>query len=217
MLTDPEATAELATREVRSGTRDGAATKIAVVRRSYPVAQEELWQALTDPERIPRWFLPISGELRPGGRYQFQGNAGGVIERCDAPSSLAATWEYGPGVSWIELRLIPESGGTTLELVHEAHVPEEMWPVYGPGAVGIGWDLALAVGLGLHLESGEAVDPELGASFPLTPEGLAFVRRAAAGWAEAAVADGDEPGAAHEAAERTVAFYTTLPEGASEG
>ena len=35
--------------------------------------------ALTDPERIGRWFLPISGDFRLGGRYQFEGNAGGKI------------------------------------------------------------------------------------------------------------------------------------------
>jgi hypothetical protein len=33
-------------------------------------------------------------------------------------------------------------------------------------------------------------------------------------WADAAVADGEDPGAAREAGERTVAFYTTVPEDA---
>jgi hypothetical protein len=69
------------------------------------------------------------------------------------------------------------------------------------------------VGLGLHVESGAPVDPEIAASFTLTPDGLEFVRRAAAGWADAAVRDGDEADAADEAAARTVAFYTTPPEG----
>ena len=30
------------------------------------------------PSGFPRWFLPISGELRLGGRYQLTGNAGGT-------------------------------------------------------------------------------------------------------------------------------------------
>jgi hypothetical protein len=32
------------------------------------------------------------------------------------------------------------------------------------------------------------------------------------GWADAAIADGEEPDAAYEAAERTIAFYTVPPD-----
>ena len=114
-------------------------------------------------------------------------------------------------VSWLQVRLTSVDGGTALELAHEAPVDPDMWGQFGPGAVGVGWDLGL-MGLGLHLESGTPVDREAGAAFPLTSEGVAFVRNAAAGWADAAVGDGDAPDAAREAAEHTVAFYTTAPE-----
>jgi uncharacterized protein YndB with AHSA1/START domain len=211
MTIDPVATAGLVTREVRSGSRDGATTKIAIARRTYSADQADLWDALTNAERIPRWFLPISGSLEPGGRYQLEGNAGGVIERCDEPESFAVTWEYGQMMSWLEVSLTPAGDGTTLELAHEAPVDPDMWGQFGPGAVGVGWDLAL-IGLGLHLESGAAVDRAQGEAFPTSPEGVDFVQRAATDWADAAVADGDERGAAHEAAERTVGFYTTAPE-----
>ena len=215
MTINPLATAGLVTREVRSGSRDGAPTKIAIARRTYPTDQADLWDAVTNRERIPRWFLPVSGDLQVGGRYQLEGNAGGVVERCEQPKSFAVTWEMGPMVSWLEVRLSPDGDGTTLELAHEAPVDPEMWGQFGPGAVGVGWDLGL-MGLGLHLESGAPVDPELGATFTFSPEGVEFVRQAAAGWADAAVADGDEAGPAHEAAERTAAFYTTQPEDASD-
>lgn len=211
MIDDPAKAAGLVTREVRSGSRGGAPTKIAIARRTYPTDQADLWDALTDANRIPRWFLPIEGDLQPGGRYQLEGNAGGMIERCDEPESFAVTWEYGLMMSWLEVRLTTVDGGTTLELAHEAPVDPEMWGQFGPGAVGVGWDLGL-MGLGLHLESGTPVDREAGAGFPLTPEGVEFVRSAAAGWADAAVGDGDAPDAAREAAEHTVAFYTTAPE-----
>lgn len=210
MIIDPVATAGLVTREVRGGNRDGAPTKIAVARRTYPTGQADLWDALTSPERIPRWFLPVSGDLRVGGRYQLEGNAGGVVERCKQPESFAVTWEFGDMVSWLEITLVPDGGRTTLELVHEAPVDPALWGRFGPGAVGVGWDLAL-MGLGLHVASGAPVDPATGLAFPTTPEGRAFVQRSATGWAEAAVADGDEAGPAQEAAERTIAFYTTMP------
>jgi uncharacterized protein YndB with AHSA1/START domain len=211
MITDPQAAAGLVTREVRSGSRDGAPTKIAIARRTYPTDQADLWDALTKAERIPRWFLPVSGDLEPGGRYQLEGNAGGLIERCDEPESFAVTWEYGEMMSWLEVTLTPAGESTTLELAHEAHVDPDMWGQFGPGAVGVGWDLAL-IGLGVHLETGAPVDREEGAAFAATPEGVEFVQRAATDWADAAVTDGDERGPAREAAERTVAFYTTVPE-----
>jgi uncharacterized protein YndB with AHSA1/START domain len=214
VFTDPITAAGLVTREVRNGSRDGAGTKIAIARRVYRTDQADLWEALTDADRIPRWFLPISGELRPGGRYQFENQAGGVIERCEEPDLVAVTWEMGPMVSWLEVALTPAADGTVLELSHEAHVDPGMWEQFGPGAVGVGWDLAL-LGLGAHIETGEAVDPAKGLAFPTTPDGTAFVERAAADWAQAAVAGGDELGAANEAAGRTVVFYTVEPEDGS--
>ena len=67
-------------------------------------------------------------------------------------------------------------------------------------------------GLGLHLQSGAAVDPATAVTFPASPEGREFVRRAADGWASAAVAAGDEPAVANAAADRTVSFYTGAPD-----
>lgn len=215
MIADPVTSAGLVAREVRTGSRDGAVTKVAVARRTYRTHQADLWDALTDPARLPRWFLPVSGDLAVGGRYQLEGNAGGVVERCDEPRSFALTWEFGGMVSWLQVHLSPAGDGTTLELTHEAPVDPDFWEQFGPGAVGVGWDLAL-MGLGMHLDSGEAVDPQAALAFPTTSEGRAFVERAAAGWADAAAADGDQPGPAHEAAARTVAFYTTQPEESPE-
>jgi uncharacterized protein YndB with AHSA1/START domain len=211
MTIDPVATAGLVTREVRSGSRDGAETKIAVARRTYATDQADLWDAVTNAERIPRWFLPVSGNLEPGGRYQLEGNAGGLIERCDEPESFAVTWEYGSMMSWLEVTLVPTGDGTMLQLAHEAVVDPDMWGQFGPGAVGVGWDLAL-MGLGEHIETGAPVDKEQALTFPTLPEGVEFVQRAATDWADAAVSDGDKPDPAREAAERTVAFYTTPPE-----
>lgn len=210
MITDPTAAAGLVTREVHSGTRDGQPTRIAVARRGYPTDPADLWDALTNQERIPRWFLPISGKLEVGGRYQLEGNAGGAIEQCEEPEMFAVTWEYGPMVSWLTVTLTPGVDGTVLELRHEAPVDPDLWARFGPGAVGVGWDLGL-LGLGLHLDSSAPVDPAAAAAFPTTPDGVAFVRAAAAGWTQAAVADGDEPDVARSAADNTVAFYTTAP------
>ena len=211
MTADPHTAAGLVAREVRTGSRDGRATRIVVARRTYPTGQADLWDAVTNPERLPRWFLPVRGELRPGGRYQLEGNAGGTVERCDEPEAFAVTWEFGGQVSWLRITLTPASPGTTLEVAHEAPVDPDFWAQYGPGATGVGWDLGL-MGLGLHLDTGATMEPEEAAAWPTTPPGVAFVRAAATGWARAAIADGDDPGDAHPAAERTITFYTVGPE-----
>jgi uncharacterized protein YndB with AHSA1/START domain len=212
---NPVRSAGLVTREIRSGSREGKPTKIAVARRSYAAKRSDVWDALTNAERIPRWFLPVSGELVVGGRYQFEGNAGGVVESCEQPESLAVTWEFGGMVSWVQVQLSEADGGTTLELVHEAHVDPDLWAQFGPGAVGVGWDLGL-FGLGQHLASGAAVDLAEATTWPTSTEGTEFVQLASEGWAQAAIGDGDDPEQARAAAGRTVAAYTTPPEATPE-
>src|SRR5690606_25633066 len=122
------------------------------------------WDALTNKERLPRWFLPISGDLKLGGKYQFEGNAGGTILACQKPERISVSWEMNGGVSWVDVFLNPGSAGKTeLVLEHvalEEGASKEFWDQYGPGAVGVGWDLSL-IGMELHLESGgAAVNPE---------------------------------------------------------
>ena len=101
---------------------------------------------LTASQRIPRWFLPIEGDLKLGGKYQLKGNAGGTITACTPPRQFAATWEFGGGTTWIEVKVAAERGKARLTLEHTAII-EDHWNQFGPGAVGIGWDLAV-VGLG---------------------------------------------------------------------
>lgn len=211
MVLDPVATAGLITREVRSSTRDGLPTKIIVASRTYQTDQADLWDALTNPDRIPRWFLPVSGELKLGGHYQLEGNAGGTIERCESPDTFAATWVFGGYTSWLEVTLSPAAQGTTLQLAHEAPVDDPtFWNQYGPGAGGVGWDLGL-LGLEVYLDGEMPRDLGVDEMWATTPDGVEFVRRSATGWAEAAIADGEEPGQAHEAAGRTITFYTVAP------
>jgi uncharacterized protein YndB with AHSA1/START domain len=208
MIVDVDHQISAVERAIGDRVLEAGTARVVSTGRTYEATLEDLWDACTSAERIPRWFMPISGELRLGGRYQLEGNAGGTIERCDPPRSFAATWEYGGEVSWIEVRLEPEDDARTrLTLEHVAHVDDERWLQYGPGAVGVGWDLAL-MGLGLHLATGEANDPAEAAAWMGSPEGIEFVTRSSRGWAEASVAAGTDAAEAHAAGDRTTAFYT---------
>ncbi len=72
-------------REVASREHEGRPARVVVATRTYDTTVEDVWDAVTNPERIPRWFLPITGELELGGRYQLKGNAGGEITGCEPP------------------------------------------------------------------------------------------------------------------------------------
>ncbi len=172
----------------------------------YATDVDDLWDACTNPERIPRWFLPIHGDLRAGGRYQLEGNAGGTVQTCEPPHHFSATWEYGESVSWIDVRLTPEpAGGTRLELQHTVG-DDDHWQQFGPGAVGVGWDLAL-MGLARHVETGVPVDPAAVAAWNESPDGAAFIELSAARWGEADAAGGADRAVASAAAARTRAAY----------
>src|SRR5262245_57953551 len=84
----------LVTRTLIEQEQQGKAEHVVVASRNYDTDIHDVWDALTNPERIPRWFLPISGELRVGGRYQLQGNAGGEIQSCTPPAELRISWEF---------------------------------------------------------------------------------------------------------------------------
>ncbi|MEV6905623.1 SRPBCC family protein [Amycolatopsis sp. NPDC051071] len=183
----------------------------ATVSQVYDTGLDDLWDACTNPERIPRWFLPVSGDLRAGGKYQLEGNAGGTVERCDPPKSFAATWEYGGDVSWVEVRLSAEPDGRTrFELDHTA-VPNEHWKQFGPGAVGIGWDMMLN-GLALHLESGETSDPAAAMAWMTSEDGVRFMTLSSEAWYEADVANGTGAATARTRADATLAAYTAPSE-----
>ena len=192
-------------RSVSSTLREGQAARAVALSRSYATTVEDLWDAVTNGERLPRWFLPISGELVLGGRYQLDGNAGGVITACARPSHLALTWEFGGDVSWVEVRFAERGAGARLALTHTAHLSEH-WDTYGPGAVGVGWELAL-MGLAIHLAQPAAPKPDE-AAFAASPDGKALIAGSSEGWQRAAVAAGTDPAAARAAARRTTAFYT---------
>lgn len=144
----------------RRPTADGDA-RYLLIRRHYDAPVADVWDACTDPDRIGRWLMPVTGDLRLGGAYQLEGNAGGKILRCEPPRLLVATWFFGepnPGdSSVVELRLSPnENGGTLLELDHAAifDMPDEVW-LANIGDFGAGWDSVMTA-LANHLQGDAA-------------------------------------------------------------
>ncbi|MEM9180037.1 MAG: SRPBCC family protein [Pseudomonadota bacterium] len=179
--------------------------------RVYETELADLWDALTNPERIPRWFLPIAGDLRPGGRYQLEGHAGGTITKCDPPRVFHATWEYGDDVSWLEVDLSAAETGTQLSLTHimrKDEKGESHWQTYGPGATGVGWDLAFLALDYVLSNAGAIIDAAENAAWMASGAGKLFIRDSAQKWGEAHIRAGEAPEIALEMAARTASFYT---------
>jgi uncharacterized protein YndB with AHSA1/START domain len=176
-----------------------------VMRRTYDADIEDVWSALTDPDRMKRWFMPISGDLRVGGTFQLEGNAGGEILQCEPPRLLRVT--FGGPTSVVELRLSSgEKDDTVLELEHT--VPLEM-AGSGAGAlyVGPGWDGAF-MALGLFLQGEVAEDPVAAAA---SPQALEFSRQSVLIWA--AVVEASETATADEiAAAKEVSLSQFAPD-----
>lgn len=197
-------------RQVADRVRDDRPVKVVVATRTYATSVEDLWEALTDQERIKRWFAPVSGELKLGGRYQVEGNAGGTILRCEPPRIFDISWEFAGSVSWVTVALDPDGGGARLTLEHAMpveHLDSDHWKTYGPGAVGVGWELGI-LGLGLHIDLGGERPPEADPSWMASDEAKAFIRQSGQAWGEAEAASGENAVVARERAERTIAFYT---------
>jgi uncharacterized protein YndB with AHSA1/START domain len=198
---------------------DGARARVQTLTQEYASPIDDVWDAVTSADRIPRWFLPVTGDLSLGGRYQFEGNAGGEVLECAPPSDGAAhyrvTWEFGGGVTWLVVRLTASNAGgraaTRLDLEHtarEGDIPPGFWEQFGPGATGVGWDGGL-LGLALHLSRDASLPPSEAAAWAATDEGRAFYRGAADAWAAAHIASGEVDAAtAARAADATYGFYT---------
>ena len=189
--------------------RDGQQASAVTLSRAYATTVEDLWDAVTNAGRFPRWFAPVSGELELGGRYQVEGNAGGQITDCQRLSHFALTWEFAGDVSWVDVRVTDEGAGARISLTHTA-ILSPHWNTYGPGAVGVGWEMG-TLGLAFHIADPEAPNPDIEA-FATSRDGRAFIAGSSDGWAQAAMAAGTDAGAAGAAARRTTAFYTGEPE-----
>ncbi|MEV0390150.1 SRPBCC domain-containing protein [Nonomuraea sp. NPDC050643] len=184
------------------------------LRRRYDAEIDDVWDAITHPERLRRWLKPVTGALRLGGKFELDSGEHGDILRCEPPRLLKVSWLYGPdadawpGTSEVEVRLAPgPAGDTELELIHAAFIGEPSFPTYGPGAGGVSWDLALLT-LARLLADDEIAGHE---EFEKSPEGREFSRRSAAAWGQAHLAAGGEPEHVAAAVEATTKFYAPDP------
>lgn len=189
--------------------RDGKGASAVVLTRSFATTIEDVWEALTTSDRIPRWAMPVSGDLELGGRFQLEENAGGTVVECEPLSRFSVTWEYMGDVSWVDIQLADDGAGNVTVTVTHTALLSPFWDDFGPGAVGVGWETAL-LGLALHIADPDAEKPDE-MEFVTSPEGRAYIESSSEAWGQASIAAGTDADAAQAAARRVTGFYTGEP------
>lgn len=103
----------------------------------YDTDVEDLWSALTTPERLARWIAEVSGELREGGTVQADFTSGWAgparIEACDAPHHLLLTAAPGSGEETQMEAWLTAEGARTRLVVEERGLPLDALPSHGAG------------------------------------------------------------------------------------
>jgi uncharacterized protein YndB with AHSA1/START domain len=128
----------------------GAADGKGVVRveERYDTDIDDLWTAITDPDRLARWFGRVEGDLRPGGQFRLHVfDAGmdtvGQVVTCEAPQRLVVTnresdesYQEGNGVppydQTIDATLTADRDQTIL-VIEVRGMPLEAIPFFGTG------------------------------------------------------------------------------------
>ena len=112
----------------------------AVVRMEtrFRTDPDDLWSALTDPERLARWIVRVNGDLRPGGVFHASFTSGwegpGRVDVCEPPRRLLVTMSQGEDDrTQIEALLVPDGDMTGLV------VEERGLPLADGAGHGAGW------------------------------------------------------------------------------
>lgn len=103
----------------------------------YDTGIDDLWSALTEPDRLARWIGEVGGDLRVGGTIQARLTSSwegpGRVDHCDSPHRLVVTLEPGTAdETTVEASLTPEGDKTRL-VIEERGLPLDNLSAYGAG------------------------------------------------------------------------------------
>lgn len=100
-----------------------------IIERTFNVAAEKIWTALTNKEKMRQWYFDLSAfKPEPGFNFQFYGTGKEgekylhlcTVEEAIVNKKLSYTWRYDgyEGNSLLSFELFPEGDTTKLVLTH---------------------------------------------------------------------------------------------------
>ena len=198
-------------REVGSGRIAAGEGRAIRLSRTYDAPIEDVWDALTSPERISRWFLPISGDYRVGGRYQLEGNAGGEI--LDLRAAAPVPRDLGLRRDGEPCRRLRARGAAHACRRRLDDSSSSSTPRSCPTSSGPSTGRARSASAGTRACSGcrstcaasRSHDPD---AWQLSDEGRDFAARSSAAWGAANEAAGADPAVVARNVANTRAFYS---------
>jgi uncharacterized protein YndB with AHSA1/START domain len=114
----------------------------------YDTGIDDLWAAITDPDRLARWYGRVQGDLRPGGEFRLHVDAAGLdtagrVDVCEPPRRLRVTtretdesWREGDGVppfDEIAEATLTADGDQTVLVIEVRGIPLDKVAFYGAG------------------------------------------------------------------------------------
>lgn len=123
--------------------------------RHHDTDAADLWDAVTNPARLARWFAVVDGDLREGGTFVIHFDDADTpscrIITCDAPQHFSWLWPHGTATTLVEVEVAAEGSGSRLRLVH-SRLTDTSAPEYGAG-----WHAYMSA-LEAHLEGRDSGD-----------------------------------------------------------
>lgn len=118
--------------------RAAGGTGIVRLEDRFDTDVDDLWSALTDPDRLARWLGEVDGELHRGGEFRARFFASGWqgvcrVEVCEPPRRLLLhARSEGEPDNVFEVTLTPDGEHTVL-VVEDRGVPLDHIAAYGAG------------------------------------------------------------------------------------
>ena len=134
-----------------------------VLERSFRAPADQLWQALTDKDKMKEWYFDLDDfRPEPGFEFEFYGEKDEkkYLHYCKITEvipgqKIVYSWRYREfaGESFVSFELFPEGDNTRLKLTHSGL---ETFPVDNPDfakeSFEAGWNYIIGTSLKNHIE-----------------------------------------------------------------
>jgi uncharacterized protein YndB with AHSA1/START domain len=127
-----------------------------IIERTYNASPRQVWNAITDPDQMKQWYLPIEDfRAEVGFETSFDHHARGKVfshvwkvTEVVPGQKISYEWRYEgfPGNSIVTFELIPEGDGTRITVTHTGleSFRSDINPDLAPNNFKEGWNYFIA-------------------------------------------------------------------------